>query len=156
MIRRVLTYLGVLFGIVAFSGLFMVLFGNSIELSCSRNGRTVTCQIDRKFLGRYPVSRETVEDVADVQLQEDCDEGCSYRAVLITSDGRAVPVNAVYTDGGPVGRQVGSIKSFLAGGQPRLDLEIPVAWWALLLAGGFGTAGLFGLIASFLSQSRRG
>lgn len=157
MIGRILKYLLMIAGTVVFFGLFVVIFGNSTELTCARvAGENPTCKINRLFLGRYQVSSRVVENVTDVEVEEDCDDGCSYRPVLYTAGGQSVPVNDVYTDRGPVRRQVDAIDSFLASDAASYQMTIPVSWWVMVLLGGMGVVVAAVLATSFIRETMRG
>ena len=157
MIGRILKYLLMMAGTVVFFGLFVVIFANSTELTCARlAGENPTCKINRLFLGRYQVSSRIVENVTDVEVDEDCDDGCSYRPVLYTAGGQGVPVNDVYTDWGPVKKQVDDIDSFLSGNAASYQMKIPVPWWVMALVGGMGIIAVAVLAISFIREMMRG
>lgn len=157
MIGRILKYLLMIAGTVVFFGLFVVIFGNSIELTCARvAGQNPTCKISRMFLGRYQISSRIVENVTDVEVEEDCDDGCSYRPVLYTAGGQGVPLNDVYTDHGPVRRQVDDIDGFLASDASSYQMTIPVPWWVMVLLGGMGGVTVAVLAISFIREAMRG
>jgi hypothetical protein len=155
MLRRILTYLGLMLGVLAFAGLFAVIFGNSIELTCLRAGtERPTCRITRALLGRVPLSSRTMVGVTGVELERDCDDSCSYRAILVASNGDRVAVNFVGTDDfDGVQRQVDGISGFLASSDASYHLEVPVAWWVLWLVGGLSAIGAAVLVGNFLAQS---
>jgi hypothetical protein len=157
MIGRILKYLLMIAGTVVFFGLFVVIFGNSTDLTCARvAGENPTCKINRLFLGRYQLSSRIVENVTDVEIDEDCDDGCSYRPVLYTAGGQGVPVNDVYTDRGPVSRQVADIDSFLASDAASYEMTIPVPWWVMVMIGGMGIVVAAVLAISFIRETMRG
>ena len=157
MIGRIVKYVLMLAGTVVFFGLFVIIFGNSTELTCVRvAGQYPTCQISRLFLGRYQSSSWIVQNVTDVEIEEDCDDGCSYRPVLYTAEGRGIPLDDVYTDWGPVKKQVDDIDSFLASGATHYEMTIPVPWWVMLLIGGMGTVVAAVLAIGFIRQTMRG
>jgi hypothetical protein len=154
MTRRILIYLALVAGVIAFSGLFVLVFGNSLEVSCAREtGQAPNCRITRLLLGRVPVSNHDVLGVTDIQLDEDCDDGCSYRAVLVTASGEGVPLNPVYTDRGPVMRQIDAFETYLSGTGSSLQYEEPVPWWVVALIGGLGLMGIAILAVNFLRES---
>ena len=153
--RRILVYLAVVAGIVAFAGLFVVIFGNSIEVQCVREtGREPGCRITRKLLGQFPISNRDVLGVTDVQLDETCDDGCSYRAVLVTSSGESVPVNDVYTDRGIVIPQIDALESFVDGTAPSFQYTEPTPWWVVIMLAGMALVGLVIVVANFLRGAR--
>jgi hypothetical protein len=158
MIGRILKYLLMMAGTVVFFGLFVFIFGNSTELTCARlASENPTCKINRLFLDRYQVSSRIVENVTDVEIDESCDEdGCSYRAVLYTAGGENFPVNDVYTDRGPVRKQVAEIESFLASDASSYQMKLPIPWWVMFLLGGLGIMVVVILAISFIRETIRG
>lgn len=157
MLSRILKYLLLVAGTVAFFGLFVVIFGNSTELTCARLAEeNPTCRINRLFLGRYQTASRIVENVTDAAIEEDCDDGCSYRPVLYTAGGQGIPLNDVYTDWGPVKKQVDEIDGFLASGRTSYQLKIPVPWWVMILVGGMGAVAAAVLAVSFMREMTRG
>jgi hypothetical protein len=157
MFGRLLRYFMSMAAIAAFAGLFLFFFGNSIDISCIRNvGEAPTCRITNVLLGRVPISTRNVADVVDVRLDGSCDDSCTYRAVLITANGRQAPVNEVYTDQDIAARQLGAIQGFLGGSAHEFQYTEPVQLWVVLMVGGFGLAGALGVAVEFLLKSRRG
>jgi hypothetical protein len=155
--RKVLVYLAVVAGIVAFAGLFVLIFGNSIEVRCVREpGREPGCRITKKLLGQLQVSSHDILGVTDVQLDETCDDGCSYRAVLLTSSGESVPVNDVYTDRAIVIRQMDALKSFLGGTALSFQYTEPAPWWVVIMLAGMALVGLVVVAGSFLRAAQSG
>jgi hypothetical protein len=124
---------------LGFLALFGVIFANSLTISCIRPpGRNPECRMSKALLGTIPMSTRAVTDIVDVQEDETCDDGCTYRAVLITSNRESYPVNDVYTDEGPVQEQIASIQAFLHGTNPTYERAEPVSWWIVLVLGGIG------------------
>jgi hypothetical protein len=157
MTRRVLIYLAVMAGIAAFSGLFIVVFGNSVEISCARDAvQAPDCRITKMLLGRVPVSNRDVLGVTDVQLDETCDDGCTYRVLLIASGGESVPLNDVYTDRGPVLSQMDAIDGFLNGTAKSFEYLEPVQCWVVGLVVGMDLMGMAIVAGIFLRKSMRG
>ena len=67
----------------------------------------------------------------------------------MTSAGDIVPVNNVYTDGGPVSQQVSQISGFIQSNEPSFELKLDMPWWVIILIGGLG---LMGWIIVFISM----
>lgn len=154
MTRNLMTYLVVMASMALFSGLFIVLFANSIETSCVRDGPgEVNCRITRKLLGRVPLGSRDVVGITDAQIEENCDDGCSYRLLLITSGGQGTPLNDVFTDRGPVARQEEAFSGFLAGTETSFAYKEPVMWWVIILVGGMDLAGTAFIVWNFLRGS---
>lgn len=150
---KILTYAAIALGIIAFSGLFVLIFGNSLTVHCVRPaGQNPVCKISKALLGRYPTSSRTVSDVVDVQQDRSCDDDCSYRMLLVTGNGESVPLNEVFTDLGPVQKQMAEFSAFLDGTAPSFDYEEGVLWWVVALTGGGGLIGLLVLAANFVSD----
>lgn len=154
---KILIYLAMMVGVLAFSGLFIVIFGNSHEVYCVRPaGQNPVCKISTALLGRIPTSSRAVSDVVDGQEEKSCDSDCAYRAVLVTSSGQRQPVNNVFTEGGPVLDQITQIRGFLDGGAPTYVYEEGVSWWVVALSGGVALIGVpvltINLIGSFLKK----
>ena len=129
----------------------MYLIANSLSVTCVRPpGRNPVCKISKALLGTIPRSMRIVDDVTAIQKDRSCDDGCSYRALLITSSGASVPLNDVYTDEAPVTQQVASFSSFLDGTTPTYEDVEPVPWWVVALIGGLGGMELIWLAVSFV------
>ena len=158
MLRKVLVYMAAIVGMVAFSALFILIFANSIEVQCIREaGREPACRITKQLLGRFPQSNRDVLGVIDVQMDENCDEdGCHYRAELITSTGQSVPVNVVYTDRGIALRQVDAFEGFLGGTNQSFDYVEPVPWWVVIMILAMDLVGVVFMAAHFLRSVRTG
>jgi hypothetical protein len=158
MLRKVLVYMAVMVGVVAFSALFILLFAHSIEVQCIREaGMQPACRITKQLLGRFPQSERDVLGVIDVQMDENCDEdGCSYRAVLITSTGESVPVNNVFTDRGIARRQVDAFEGFLGGTNQSFEYVQPVPWWVVIMILAMDMVGVVFMAAHFLRSARTG
>lgn len=157
MARNVLIYLAVIGCMLACTGLFVFLFANSTEVQCVREaGREPDCRITKKFLGQTQISNRDVLGVTSVRMNESCDEdGCSYRAELVTSTGRSVPVNDVYTDRGTVARQIDAFAGFLDGTDDSFEYVQPVAWWVVIMLVGMDLVA-FGFVAAHFLRSMRG
>ena len=158
MARTILIYLAVIGCMLAFTGLFVFIFANSTEILCVREaGREPACRITKKFLGQTEISNRDVLGVTDVQMDESCDEdGCSYRAELVTSTGLSVPVNDVYTDRGIVRRQIDAFAPFLEGTETSFEYVQPVPWWVVIMLGGMDVIALGFIAAHFLRLMRTG
>jgi len=155
--RRVLLYLAGMVGLTALSVIVIVIFGNSIQISCAREaGQAPDCRITRMLLGRVSLSSRDVLGVSAVRLEESCDDGCAYRAVLITSDRDGVPLNEVYTDRGPVQRQIDALSPLLNGAGASFEYVEPVQWWVVALVLGLDLLGMAIVAGSFLRESRSG
>ncbi len=103
-----------------------------------------------------PLSNRDLLGVTDVQLDKTCDDGCSYRAVLVTSSGESVPLNEVYTDREIVVRQMDALQPFLDGTATSFEYVEPVPWWVVGLIGGMDLIGLAVVVANFLRSARAG
>ncbi len=148
---RILRYLAILVGSLLFWGLFVFLFANSLSVTCIRPpDRNPVCKISKALLGRVPMSTRTVDDITGIQRDRTCDDGCSYRALLITSSGASFPLNEVYTDEAPVTRQIAGFRSFLEGTTPIYQETDPVPWWVVALVGTLGGIELVWLVVSFV------
>ncbi len=92
----------ILFGLVfLILGLvFMFVFGQVSELRCEKPQLyVVQCSLEQKFLGIFHVSAKSFLDVNDAWVETSCDDdGCSYRVVLLTSDGQQ-PMTNYYSSG---------------------------------------------------------
>ena len=153
MLVRFLIYLATILGAIVFSGLFIVLFGNSLQVQCARPaGGNPTCKISKALLGKYPLTSRTIIDIVDVKEDESCDPDCSYRALLISSSGESVPVNDVYTDQGPVVNQIDAMKAFLGGQTDSFEYAEDTPWWVVELSAGLGLMIIVILTVSFIAR----
>lgn len=135
MLKKLFIYFAALAGSVLFFLIFVLVFVNSTEITCVQQpDQTYTCQRQTYLLGEFPTFNKEITHIVDATLVDDgCSDGCSYRTEFITSDGRQVPLNEVYTDRNPVSIQTNDLKSLLHSGQDRFDYEVPPLWWVLYL-----------------------
>jgi hypothetical protein len=157
MIRSVVTYLAILTGITCFAGLFVLIFGNSTKIVCAReSGRPPNCKLTTILLGSVPLRSREVQGVTDVRWDEDCDDGCSYRALLVTESGGSVPIDIVYTNAGPVERQIDAVSAFLQSDETAFSYSVPVQWWAVIMLAVMELVGVGFVASRFLKEARRG
>jgi hypothetical protein len=157
MFVKILIYLATIVGAIVFSGLFIVLFGNSLQVHCARPaGENATCKISKALLGRYPLTSRTVTDIVKVKEDDSCDPDCSYRALLISSSGESVPVNDVYTDQGPVVEQIDAINAFLGGQTDTFEYAEDTPWWVVELSAGLGLMIIVILTVNFITRLVKG
>ena len=135
MLKKLLIYLVALAGSVLFFLLFTLIFMNGIQIHCDRQAdQTYDCQHQTLLLGRFPTFSKQIDHVVNVRTASDgCSDGCSYRTEFVTSDGRQVPLNEVYTDRNPVSIQTDALNNLLRSGQDSFDYEVPPLWWVLYL-----------------------
>ena len=138
MLKKLFVYFAILLGSASFFLIFVLIFLNATEISCSRQSdQTFTCHTQTLLLGKFPIFSRDVTRVVDVDIFDDgCSDGCSYRAEFITQDGGHVAVNEVYTDRNPVSKRVNELKSLMASGEPDFEYKIEPIWWVLYLVGG--------------------
>lgn len=127
-----------MFGSLFFFLIFVLVFLNGTEITCTRQAdNTFTCNTRTLLLNRFPTFKREVTQVVDVEMVDDgCSDGCSYRAEFVTASGKHVAVNEVYTDYNPVSRRVNDLKSRLNSGQASFEYKIEPLWWLLYLLGG--------------------
>jgi hypothetical protein len=155
MLAKFLIYLATVVGAIAFAALFIVIFGNSLEVQCARStDGSSTCKISRALLGKYPLTSSTVTGIVDVKRDESCDaeDGCSYRALLVTSSGQSVPLNDVYTDDAPVEKQMDAISAFLHGRTDSFDYVEDMPMWVVELSVGLGLMTILIVSVNFIAQ----
>jgi hypothetical protein len=156
--RTVFAVLAVIACTVAFTGCFILIFANSTEIQCVREaGTDPACRITRKFLGSVAISHRDIPGVTDVRMDESCDEdGCSYRAELVTSTGLIVPVNVVYTDRRTVTRQMEEFETFLDGTDKSFEYVQPVPWWVVIMLLGLDLFAVVFVVGFFRRRARIG
>ena len=136
--KKLAIYFAILASSACFFLIFVLIFLNSTEIGCSRQiDGTFTCNTKTLLFGQYPMFGREITQIVDVDIFDDgCSDGCSYRAEFITSDGRQVPVNEVYTDYNPVVKRVDDLKSQMNSGESSFAYTIEPFWWVLYLLGG--------------------
>jgi len=137
MLRKLITFAGVVAAELCFGLIFILIFVNSTEVVCAlERDETYTCRIQTLLLGRVRTFDRLVERVVDVVVEEDCSDGCSYRAEFVIADGRQVPVSEVWTDRGPVERQAAELRQQMERRVNPVLYTAEPAWWVLWLVGG--------------------
>jgi hypothetical protein len=156
MLRKIFIFFAVVISELCFGAFFVVIFVNTTHVACALEpDDTYACQIQTLLLGRIPTFKRTVDNVVDIVMErDDCDEGCSYRAEFVTTDGRQVPLSEVWTDQGPVQQQVSAISSQMGRRVNPLIYDAQPAWWVLWLVGGLTLMGLLLSPLVFLGNRR--
>jgi hypothetical protein len=133
--KKLIIYFAILASSACFFVIFVLIFLNSTEIGCSRQlDGTFTCTTKTLLFGKFPMFGRETSQVVDVNIFDDgCSDGCSYRAEFITSDGRQVPVNEVYTDHSIVVKRVNDLKNRLNSGESGFQYRIEPSWWVLYL-----------------------
>jgi hypothetical protein len=136
--KKLIIYFAVLASSACFFLVFVLIFLNSTEIECSRQADgTFTCNTRTLLFGLYPMFGRETPQIVDVDIFDDgCSDGCSYRAEFITTDGRQVPVNEVYTDHNPVAKRVDDLKSRMDSGESSFEYTVEPMWWLLYLFAG--------------------
>lgn len=138
MFKKLLLYLAILSGSVLFFLLFVVVFLNGTDVTCSRQAdETYTCGIQTLFLGKFPTFHRDVSQIVGAQTVDDgCSDGCAYRTEFILKNGSSTPLSEVYTDRGPVNEQTSKISNLISSGQPTFEYAKDPPWWVAFLIGG--------------------
>lgn len=136
--KKLFTYFAILTSSACFFLVFVLIFLNSTEIGCSRQvDETFTCTTKTLLLGKFPMFGREITQIVDVDIFDDgCSDGCSYLAEFITSEGRQIPVNEVYTDYNPVAIRVDDLKRQMNSGESSFEYNIEPLWWVLFLLGG--------------------
>jgi len=144
-------------GTVVFCGLFLFLFANSVHMTCTQQqDNTFTCQIEKRFFSRITTSRYTVTGVVGAKIVEDCDDGCSYRTELVTSDGRSEPFNDVFSDHWIAEQNTNKINAFIRQNDgPAFSVEEEMQWWVVIMLGAMGGIGLVVELAFVFREAYR-
>jgi hypothetical protein len=136
--NRIIPFLAMFMGSLCFGLLFILIFMNSTDINCHRQANeTYTCQFKTLFFGRVQIREREIENIVDIVKERDiCDDGCSYRAEFVTSEGDREPLSSVWTDEGPVLEQVNTIGSQMDAGVVQITYHNDPPWWVLYLVGG--------------------
>jgi hypothetical protein len=133
--KKLFIYFAVLASSAFFFLIFVLIFLNSTEIGCNmRADRSFTCTTKTLLFGKFPMFGREIDQIVDVDIFDDgCSDGCGYRAEFITSDGKQVPVNEVYTDYNLVVKRVNDLKSRMNSGESSFEYRIEPLWWVLYL-----------------------
>jgi hypothetical protein len=136
--NRIVPFLAMFFGSLCFGLFFILIFMNATEVNCIRQAdQTYTCHFKTLFFGKYQIHDREVAGIVDIKMERDiCDDGCSYRAEFVTSSGEQEPLSSVWTDQGPVLKQVNTIGSQIHSSAEQINYRSDPPWWVLYLVGG--------------------
>ena len=125
-------------GTLLFGGVMLFFFGQSNRLVCQHpEPSTTACSETHLLLRIVPLPGWHVAGVTEAYVQEDCNDGCTYRVALRAAGG-SKPVNEVWTDQQSYdNRMAAQINTFISDGRaPTLVIDDqPQLWVMLLLAG---------------------
>ena len=125
-------------GTLLFGGLMLFFFGQSNRLVCQHpEPRATTCSETHLLLRLVPLPGWHVTGVTEAYVQEDCNDGCTYRVALRAAGGNK-PVNEVWTDQESYDNNMAAqINTFINDGKaPTLVIDDqPQLWVILLLVG---------------------
>lgn len=110
---------------VAIGAIFTVVFGQVVTLDCTRpEPAEITCERQSTFLGIRLSEPRTIRDVRGAWVQENCDEGCTYR-VMLTAGRSDVPLTGAFTSGERSKIEIAEqINAFIAGGDPTTQISL--------------------------------
>lgn len=126
---------------VAFFGGLLFVFGQTIRVDCQHVEPTqVSCSVSSVVLGVLPLPGWKLDRVVKAQVEEDCNDGCTYRTVLVTTSGQSKPVSEVWTDEEAADNALAAqINDFIpAADAPELVVTKPPAAWVIWLLAGLG------------------
>ena len=138
MLKTLFWFVVSLTGTLLFGGVMLFFFGQSNRLVCQHpEPRTTTCSETHLLLRTVPLPGWYVAGVTEAYVQEDCNDGCTYRVALRAAGG-SKPVNEVWTDQQSYDDSLATqINTFINNSQaPTLVIDDqPQLWVILLLAG---------------------
>jgi len=135
MLRAIFWFSVSAIGTVLFGAVMLFFFGQSNRLVCRHpEPSTTTCSVSHVLLRTVPLPGWQAASVTEAYVQEDCDDGCTYRTALRTEDGSR-PLNEVWTDQQDYNNQVADqINTFINNGRaPTLVIDDQPALWVILL-----------------------
>jgi hypothetical protein len=136
------------FGTIAtlfFAGLMLFVFGQAQRVSCrSEEPGLAACTVSSTLLGVLPLPGWTLDRVVKASVEEDCNDGCTYRTDLVTQSGQSRPINEVWTDQEAQDRDMADqINAFiLANDTPVLVIDNPMTAWVIWLVIGLSVMSL--------------
>jgi hypothetical protein len=81
---------------------------------------------------------------------------CKLTTILVTESGGSVPIDIVYTNAGPVERQIDAVSAFLQSDETAFSYSVPVQWWAVIMLAVMELVGVGFVASRFLKEARRG
>jgi hypothetical protein len=119
-----------------FFGVMLFILGQSQRVICKHTGAgAASCTVTSTLLGVVPLSGWTLDNVVTARVQDDCNDGCTYRTALVTDGGAEKPVNEVWTDQEDQDRALAAqIDAFVHNAEaPTLVADMPAATWLIAL-----------------------
>ena len=137
------------FSLVLMLGGLAALFfaGQVTALQCGHiNPFRLDCVKETNWMGFIQMGeKETIRDVRGAQVEENCDDGCTYRVQLTLRQGGIVPLTA-YSYSPNAEQTAARINAYAEhGGGEALELRLGLRWWGLVMGVIFTLSG-FGLI----------
>jgi len=113
----------------------LFVFGQSNRLVCRHpEPSTTACGVSHVVLRVLPLPGWQASQVTAAYVEEDCNDGCTYRTALRTEIG-SKPINEVWTDQQGYNEQLADqINSFIQDGRaPALVIDDQPELWVILL-----------------------
>ena len=130
---------------VAFFGVMLFLFGQTTRVECQHlEPALASCSVSSVVLGVLPLPGWKLDQVVSARVEEDCNDGCTYRTDLVTRSGQSRPVSEVWTDEEAADNAMAAqINDFIVSTDaPALVVTKPPAAWVIWLLGGLGVMSL--------------
>ena len=138
MLKTVFWFVVSVLGTLLFGAVMLFFFGQSNRLVCRHpEPSTTTCSVSHLLLCTVPLPGWQVANVTEAYVQEDCNDGCTYRTALRTADDSR-PLNEVWTDQQSYNEGLArQINAFIDDGHaPTLVIDDqPQLWVIMLLVG---------------------
>jgi hypothetical protein len=147
-------WIGLFIGSVMFTvvGLLVsYLAGQVSTLECTKTEGIPTCKLSTSFMNKYPLKEIAILDLQSANVEESCNDSCTYRVILETGRGQQALTSGADSDQSGKNNLAKKVNDFLANPNPaELKISDGGGWW-LALTGVFVLVGVgMGIYLVFL------